>query len=63
MNSTRVMAFTTLANLRSRAVMQRLGMVNTHRNFKPPSVVPDHPLSEHVLYSISRDGWKQSRFD
>jgi RimJ/RimL family protein N-acetyltransferase len=58
-----VVAFTTLANQRSRAVMQRLGMVNTHRNFKHPSVAPDHALAEHVLYSITRDGWKQGRFD
>jgi RimJ/RimL family protein N-acetyltransferase len=53
-----VVAFTTLANLRSRAVMQRLGMVDTHRNFKHPSVAPDHPLAEHVLYSMASDVWK-----
>lgn len=53
-----VVAFTTVENRRSRGVMDRLGMVNTHRNFKHPAVAPDHALSEHVLYSIDREGWK-----
>ncbi len=54
-----VVAFTTLLNARSRAVMERLGMVDTQRNFMHPAITPGHPLSEHVLYSISSKGWKR----
>ncbi|MEW8278351.1 MAG: GNAT family N-acetyltransferase [Candidatus Thiodiazotropha sp.] len=53
----RVVAFTTVTNMRSIAVMQRLGMSDSHRNFNHPALEPDHPLSEHVLYSITRSDW------
>jgi RimJ/RimL family protein N-acetyltransferase len=53
-----VVAFATIDNMRSRAVMERLGMINTHRNFQHPALAPGHPLSEHVLYSISKQAWK-----
>jgi RimJ/RimL family protein N-acetyltransferase len=56
-----VVAFTTLANQRSREVMQRLGMVNTGQDFDHPALAPNHHLSRHSLYSISRTGWKQRR--
>jgi RimJ/RimL family protein N-acetyltransferase len=52
-----VVAFTTVTNRRSRAVMKRLGMVDTRCNFMHPAVTPNHPLSEHELYSISRSVW------
>jgi RimJ/RimL family protein N-acetyltransferase len=48
-----VVAFTTVNNLRSRAVMERLGMHNTHENFNHPKVAEDSPLREHVLYEIT----------
>ncbi|MET0071452.1 MAG: GNAT family N-acetyltransferase [Candidatus Thiodiazotropha sp.] len=54
-----VVAFATVTNRRSRTVMQRLGMTNTGRNFNHPALAPGHPLSEHVLYSISRSTWNQ----
>ena len=54
-----VVAFTTLTNKRSREVMERLGMVNTNRDFDHPALVPNHSLSRHVLYSISRKGWRE----
>ncbi|MEW8505317.1 MAG: GNAT family N-acetyltransferase [Candidatus Thiodiazotropha sp.] len=54
-----VVAFATVTNKRSIAVMQRLGMTDTGRNFKHPAITPEHPLSEHVLYSISRGDWSQ----
>ena len=48
-----VVAFTTVNNLRSRAIMERLGMHNTHENFNHPKVAEDSPLREHVLYEIT----------
>ncbi len=45
-----VLSFTTLGNLRSMAVMQRLGMVEIGR-FKHPRVTPGHPIRPHVLYA------------
>ena len=46
-----VIAFTTLANLRSQAVMQRLGMVHTpERDFDHPLFPAGHPLRRHVVF-------------
>ncbi|PVV08194.1 MAG: GNAT family N-acetyltransferase [gamma proteobacterium symbiont of Ctena orbiculata] len=53
-----VVAFTTVTNRRSIAVMQRLGMTDSNRNFKHPALESSHALSEHVLYSITRSDWK-----
>ena len=45
-----VYSFTSVGNLRSRAVMERIGMVNTGNNFNHPMLPEGHALSEHVLY-------------
>jgi ribosomal-protein-alanine N-acetyltransferase len=51
-----IVSFTTVGNLRSQRVMQRIGM---HRDpsddFDHPGVAADHPFRRHVLYRI-RDG-------
>lgn len=52
-----VYAFTPVSNLKSRAVMQRLGMINTDKNFEHPMVLEDHVLREHVLYKIDKQSW------
>jgi RimJ/RimL family protein N-acetyltransferase len=52
-----VYSFTSLHNLRSRAVMERLNMVNTHQNFEHPKVPVGNPLREHVLYRLTREQW------
>lgn len=54
-----VVSFTTCTNHPSRKVMARLGMVDTLNNFKHPDLAADHPLSEHVLYAISREDWRK----
>jgi RimJ/RimL family protein N-acetyltransferase len=53
-----VVAFTTLKNKRSIEVMERLGMVNMDRDFDHPALTPGHPLSKHVLYSITKHEWR-----
>jgi RimJ/RimL family protein N-acetyltransferase len=49
-----IVAFTAPANLRSRAVMGRLGMRHDPTgDFDHPRVPAGHPLRRHVLYRIS----------
>jgi len=52
-----IVAFTATGNLRSRAVMDRLGMKEDPDGFDHPAVSPGHPLRRHVLYRIGRGGW------
>ncbi|WP_225815480.1 GNAT family N-acetyltransferase [Photorhabdus antumapuensis] len=47
-----IVAFTTISNLRSQKVMERLGMVKDENTFLHPSLPNGHPLHEHVLYRI-----------
>lgn len=49
-----VVSFTTEANARSRAVMERLGMErDPAEDFDHPSLAPDHPQRRHVLYRLA----------
>ena len=49
-----VVSFTAATNLRSRAVMERLGMRrDPAEDFDYPSFPEDHPLRRHVLYRLS----------
>jgi len=59
LNLGEVVAFTTLNNVDSQAVMKRLGMTNTYRNFMHPHIEKSNPLCEHVLYSITKQQWKK----
>ncbi|ESK56191.1 GNAT family N-acetyltransferase [Acinetobacter tjernbergiae] len=47
----KVVSFTTLDNLRSQVLMQRLGMGKV-AEFQHPTLSKDHPLSWHILYEI-----------
>ncbi len=53
----KVYSFTTVNNLRSRSVMERIGMTNTNENFEHPAIPVGHKLREHVLYKITREMW------
>ena len=57
LNLARVYSFTSVANLRSRAVMERLNMINTNKNFEHPEVPVANPLREHVLYELTKERW------
>lgn len=51
-----VVSFTAEANVRSRAVMQRLGLRrDPRRDFDHPRLPADHPQCRHVLYAIDRE--------
>lgn len=52
-----VVSFTALTNLPSRAVMERIGMSNTGRDFDHPAVPEGSPLRRHCLYSSTREQW------
>lgn len=55
-----VVSFTVPANVRSRAVMERLGMRrDPEGDFEHPDLPPDSPLRRHVLYRLKRGEWRK----
>jgi RimJ/RimL family protein N-acetyltransferase len=57
-----VVSFTSLGNVRSQAVMRRLGMTHDRRDdFDHPLVPRGHPLARHVLFRVSRERWEGRR--
>lgn len=55
-----VLSFTSVLNVRSQSVMQKIGMSNTHNNFEHPSLPVGHGLREHVLYKITKQQWHEN---
>jgi RimJ/RimL family protein N-acetyltransferase len=50
-----IVSFTTVANTRSRRVMERLGMMHDpDDDFDHPSLPVNHPIRPHVLYRLAR---------
>jgi RimJ/RimL family protein N-acetyltransferase len=50
-----IVSFTTVDNIRSRRVMERLGMTRDPADdFDHPGLPPGHPLRRHVLYRLRR---------
>jgi len=56
-----VVSFTALGNLRSRAVMERLGMRDAHEDFEHPGVPEGNALRPHCLYRIASAQWRGPR--
>ncbi len=53
-----IVSFTVLQNLRSRRVMEKLGMTHDEQeNFAHPRLPKEHPLSMHVLYRLKKEDW------
>ncbi len=51
-----IVSFTVPENLRSRAVMEKLGMhMDAGGGFAHPALPPEHRLSRHVLYRLRRE--------
>jgi RimJ/RimL family protein N-acetyltransferase len=51
-----LVSFTTVGNLRSRKVMERIGMQrDPEGDFLHPKIDPNHILAKHVLYRITQD--------
>jgi RimJ/RimL family protein N-acetyltransferase len=53
-----IVSFTALPNVRSQAVMRRIGMTHRGEVFEHPGVAPGHPLRPHCLYRLSRQAWE-----
>lgn len=53
-----IVSFTALGNLRSRAVMERLGMREDVLRFDHPAVPAHSPLRRHCLYRLPRSAWQ-----
>lgn len=49
-----IVSFTAVGNIRSRAVMERLGMQEDAETFDHPQLPPGHALRRHCLYRILR---------
>jgi 3-dehydroquinate dehydratase / shikimate dehydrogenase len=53
-----IVSFTTVANQRSRRVMEKLGMLRDPKeDFEHPRLKENDPLRLHVLYRIKRQEW------
>ncbi|MEO5883312.1 MAG: GNAT family N-acetyltransferase [Caldimonas sp.] len=55
-----IVSFTAVGNLRSRAVMERIGMNNASEDFEHPGVPEGHTLRLHCLYRLRRTEWSES---
>ncbi len=56
-----VIAFTSVANRRSRGVMERIGMRHDpDRDFDHPKLTADDPLRPHVVYSRTKRDWLET---
>jgi RimJ/RimL family protein N-acetyltransferase len=54
-----IVSFTTITNLRSRRVMERIGMIRrAEEDFDHPNLPEGHPLRRHVLYRIGHEQWR-----
>ena len=54
-----IVSFTTVANERSRRVMERLGMTHDPADdFEHPALPPGHRVRPHVLYRLDRETWR-----
>jgi RimJ/RimL family protein N-acetyltransferase len=57
-----IVSFTVPANVRSRSVMERLGMGHDPADdFDHPRLPPGHRLRRHVLYRLTRSAWQDAR--
>ena len=52
-----IVSFTSVGNIRSRAVMERLGMRQAEETFEHPAIPVDSALRQHCLYRLSRGQW------
>jgi RimJ/RimL family protein N-acetyltransferase len=55
-----IVSFTSVNNVRSRAVMERLHMRRAEATFEHPSVPEGSSLREHCLYRLTYEQWRES---
>ena len=55
-----IVSFTAVQNMRSRAVMERIGMHHDSKDdFDHPKLPKEHKLSRHVLYRLRLQKWQK----
>lgn len=54
-----VVSFTAVGHEKSRAVMERIGLVRAGE-FDHPALAVGHPLRRHVLYRLAPEEWRRS---
>ena len=55
-----IVSFAVPGNIRSRRVMEKIGMRHEHAgNFEHPHLPAGHPLRRHVLYRLTRTEWAE----
>lgn len=60
LNLPEIVAFAVPANIRSRRVMEKIGMRHDRSgDFDHPNFPADHPLRRHVLYRITKPEWME----
>jgi 3-dehydroquinate dehydratase/shikimate dehydrogenase len=56
----KIVSFTAVKNMRSRAVMERIGMHHDPKDdFDHPRLPEGHPLRKHVLYKLKASEWQR----
>lgn len=58
LNLAEIVAFTAAGNVRSRRVMERIGMSHDPADDFDHPQLPGHPLQRHVLYRLVREDWR-----
>jgi RimJ/RimL family protein N-acetyltransferase len=61
LNLEEIVSFTSLVNQPSRAVMERIGMINSEEDFDHPALPEGSELRRHCLYKISREHYASRR--
>lgn len=59
LNLEEVVSFTAVQNMRSRRIMEKIGMHHDSKdNFDHPKLSENHPLRRHVLYRIKKSDYR-----
>jgi 3-dehydroquinate dehydratase / shikimate dehydrogenase len=60
LNLEEIVSFTAVQNMRSRHVMEKIGMNHDETNdFDHPKLSDGHPLKRHVLYRLKSNEWQK----
>lgn len=62
LNLNEIVSFTAVQNMRSRRIMEKLGMhTDPKDDFDHPKLPEDHKLRRHVLYRLKKNEWEKSQ--
>jgi RimJ/RimL family protein N-acetyltransferase len=62
LNLSEIISFTVVANIKSRRVMQKIGLHHSETDdFNHPKLEENSPLKRHVLYRITRDNYRANQ--